>query len=58
MLVLTRRRGDRILIGNNVEIMITRVVDGQVRLAIKAPPEVTVLRAEVLERSRGSAAQK
>ena len=37
MLVLTRRRGERLLIGNDIEIVVTRVVDGQVRLAIQAP---------------------
>lgn len=58
MLVLTRRRGDKLLIGKDVEVMITRVVDGQVRLAIKAPPEVAILRAEVLEKIKGKEVTK
>ena len=51
MLVLTRRRGEKLLIGKDIEVMVTRVVDGQVRLAIKAPSDVPILRAEILERA-------
>ena len=51
MLVLTRRRGEKLLIGKDVEVMVTRVIDGQVRLAVKAPPDVAILRAEILERA-------
>jgi carbon storage regulator len=48
MLVLTRRRGERILIGNDIEVVITRVTDGQVRLAIQAPKELSIVRKELL----------
>lgn len=52
MLVVTRRRGDRLLIGKDIEILVTRIVDGQVRLAIQAPPEVRILREELLDRPK------
>lgn len=48
MLVITRKRNERIQIGRDIEIMVTRVVDGQVRLAIKAPPGVLIARSELL----------
>lgn len=50
MLVITRRRGDRVLIGKDVEIMVTRIMDGQVRLAIAAPKDVPIVRKELLGR--------
>jgi carbon storage regulator len=52
MLVVTRRRGDRLLIGKDIEILVTRIVDGQVRLAIQAPPDVQILRKELLDRPK------
>jgi carbon storage regulator len=57
MLVVTRRRGDRLLIGKDIEILVTRIVDGQVRLAIQAPPEVQILRRELLDRPKEVAKQ-
>lgn len=50
MLVITRRQNERIQIGRDIEIMVTRVINGQVRLAIKAPPEVLIARSELLKR--------
>lgn len=48
MLVLTRKRGERIKIGDDIEIVVTRIVDGAVRLAVIAPPETRVLRTELV----------
>lgn len=48
MLVITRRRGEKVQIGPDIEVMVTRVADGVVRLAIKAPQDVKVLRTELL----------
>lgn len=50
MLVLTRRVGDKIRIGRDIEVMVSRVKDGNVRLSIKAPPEVLIARGELLTR--------
>lgn len=48
MLVITRRRGEKVQIGPDIEVMVTRVADGAVRLAIKAPQDVKVVRTELL----------
>jgi carbon storage regulator len=47
MLVLTRRCGERILIGDNIWITVVNVERGKVRLGIEAPPDVLVLREEL-----------
>ena len=49
MLVLTRRRGQAICIGDNIRIVVTRIEDGQVRLGIESSDNVTILREELLE---------
>lgn len=48
MLVITRRRGEKVQIGTDIEVMVTQVREGAVRLAIKAPPETVVVRTELL----------
>jgi carbon storage regulator len=50
MLVVTRKRDERLFIGDDIEIVVTRITDGQVRLAIKAPDTTKIVRQEVLER--------
>lgn len=47
MLVITRKKGESILIGNNVEITVIKLDDGSVKLAIDAPKNVTILRKEL-----------
>jgi carbon storage regulator len=46
MLILGRRSGERILVGDDIEIVITSVRKGHVRVGIKAPPEVAINRPE------------
>jgi carbon storage regulator len=48
MLVLSRRPGERILIGSEIEIVVLDTDGGQVRLGVRAPREVPVLRSELL----------
>ena len=50
MLVITRRKDESLLIGDDIEIKIVKVEDGRVRLAISAPRDITILRKEVFER--------
>lgn len=50
MLVITRKQGESILIGDNIEIKVSKIDDGSVKLAISAPREMTILRNEVLEK--------
>ena len=47
MLVLTRKVGQRILIGDNVAITVVRVSQGTVRLGVEAPPETPIVREEL-----------
>ncbi|MBM4069870.1 MAG: carbon storage regulator CsrA [Planctomycetes bacterium] len=47
MLVLSRRVGEKIKIGNDVLVTIIAVTGNQVRIGIDAPPEMTILREEL-----------
>ncbi|WP_027633898.1 carbon storage regulator CsrA [Clostridium hydrogeniformans] len=47
MLVLTRKKGESILIGDDIEITLVKVEDGSVKLAINAPKDVQILRKEL-----------
>ena len=49
MLILQRRAGESIQIGDDIEISVLTVEGGRVRLAITAPTEVTILRRELIE---------
>jgi carbon storage regulator len=47
MLVIRRRPGESFLIGDDVEIEILEITASQVKVGIRAPKAVTVLRSEV-----------
>ncbi len=47
MLVLTRREGEEIKIGNHITILVVSSTHGKVKLGIAAPKEVAVHRAEI-----------
>jgi carbon storage regulator len=49
MLVITRREGETVQIGRDIQVMVTNIRHGQCRLAIKAPPEILVARSELLK---------
>ena len=51
MLVLTRQVGDRIRIGDDVEIVVIRIRNDRVRIGIAAPDDVPVFRTELLQRT-------
>ena len=48
MLILTRRKGESILLGDNIEITVVKVEDGTVKIAIDAPKDVSILRKELV----------
>jgi carbon storage regulator len=50
MLVLTRKEGERILIGDNISVTVVRIAGGGVRLGVDAPPEVAVMRSELKDK--------
>jgi carbon storage regulator len=52
MLILTRRRGESIVIGGEIEVTLLQVQGDQVRLGITAPKRVTVHRKELLDQIR------
>lgn len=52
MLILTRRVGETVMIGNDIEVTVLGVKGNQVRLGVKAPREVGVHREEIYERIR------
>ena len=50
MLVLSRRHGEQILVGDNVVIKVLAVSNGRVRVGIEAPRDVQVRRGELLSK--------
>jgi len=50
MLILTRRVGETVIIGSDVDVTVLGVKGNQVRLGVKAPREVTVHREEIFQR--------
>jgi carbon storage regulator len=49
MLILTRKVGESINVGDNIVIKVVESGRGSVRIGIEAPREITVLRQEVFE---------
>lgn len=49
MLVLSRKNGEAIKIGEDIEITIIAAKNGNVKIGIKAPDNVEILRKEVFE---------
>jgi carbon storage regulator len=47
MLIVTRRKGQRIVLGNDIEIVITDISRSGVKVGIVAPSSLTILRGEV-----------
>ena len=52
MLILTRRTGEKIMIGSNITVTILGVQGDQVRIGVDAPSDVAVHREEIYERIR------
>ncbi len=50
MLVLGRRKGEKIVIGDEIVVTVVAIHGERVRLGIEAPPEVPVLREEIAAR--------
>ena len=49
MLVLSRKKGETIKIGDDIEITIVATANDQVKIGIQAPKNVEILRKEVFE---------
>ena len=50
MLVLSRKVGERIWIGDNISVTVVRVTNGGVRIGIEAPQELAVVREELKQK--------
>jgi carbon storage regulator len=50
MLVITRKIGESILIGDTIKIVVLEVRRRQIRLGIESPPDIVVLREEIAQR--------
>ncbi|NLX71092.1 MAG: carbon storage regulator CsrA [Clostridiales bacterium] len=49
MLVLSRKPGQAILIGDNIEIQIIEIQGEQIRIGINAPRDITIVRKELID---------
>jgi len=52
MLILTRRVGEALVIGDDVTVTVLGIKGNQVRIGVKAPKDVPVHREEIFERIR------
>lgn len=50
MLILTRKVGESVLVGDQIKIMVVEVKGRQVRLGVEAPRETKIYRGELFER--------
>jgi carbon storage regulator len=58
MLILTRRVGETLMIGDGVTVTVVAIAGNQVRVGINAPKDVEVHREEVYERVQAERAQE
>ena len=58
MLVLTRKPGQSIMIGEGIEVQVLSVVGEKVRLGIIAPRDISIFRNEVYDRIEGESARE
>ncbi|RQN12318.1 carbon storage regulator [Clostridium butyricum] len=49
MLIITRKKGESLMIGDDIEIVVSKIDDGSVKIGIKAPKDVSILRKELYE---------
>lgn len=48
MLVLSRKEGEKLVIGDNISVVVTRVAGNRVTLGIEAPADVRIVRGELI----------
>ena len=56
MLVLSRKIGERILIGEGIAVTVVRIAPGVVRIGVEAPEELAIVREEIKDRVKDQVA--
>jgi carbon storage regulator len=49
LLVISRKKGESFLIGDNIKVTVSKIENGTVKLSISAPRDVTILRKELYD---------
>jgi carbon storage regulator len=55
MLVLSRKAGEQILIGDSIVVTVVRINPQEVRIGIEAPSDVEIVRTELVSQARSEA---
>jgi carbon storage regulator len=58
MLILTRRIGEKLIVGGNVTVTVLSIRGNQIRMGIDAPPEIKVYREEIYQKIQAEQAEK
>ena len=53
MLILTRKQGESVAIGDDIQVTVVEIQGKQIKLGVKAPREISVHRQEIYERIVG-----
>jgi carbon storage regulator len=54
MLVLSRKEGERLMIGDNITLVVSRICGNRVSIGIEAPQGVKIMRAEIVDHQNAS----
>lgn len=58
MLVLSRKKNEKIKIGSGIVITVVEIIGDRVKLGVSAPPDILVMRAELAPEWRGRKTNK
>lgn len=53
MLVLGRKPGEYVMIGDDIKVKVIKSEEGDLRLAIEAPKEISIMRGELVKNKNG-----
>jgi len=58
MLVLSRKVGEKILIGDYIAVTVVRIAPGVVRIGVEAPDDMPIVREEIKNQAKSDARQR